>query len=165
MLLVADLFPWRPGFTPGSVHVGFVVDSMALGQVSFRVRCFYPVNIITPWLSVLIYHRLTWVSALKDQRLTAWAMARPVNTFAGHLHFVKQFHMISCNYVMIFFTDSGSMSCSFMFLVSSLLASRLVPSKESMSASFSIIETNVFYLLSNSSGTYCASHFRRIMLS
>jgi hypothetical protein len=32
--LVADLSPRRPGFTPGSFHVGFVVDKVALGQVS-----------------------------------------------------------------------------------------------------------------------------------
>ena len=25
--------PWRPGYDPGSVHVGFVVDTVALGQV------------------------------------------------------------------------------------------------------------------------------------
>jgi hypothetical protein len=27
------LSPRRPGFDPGSVHVGFVVDKVALGQV------------------------------------------------------------------------------------------------------------------------------------
>jgi hypothetical protein len=32
--LVAGLSPQRPGFTPGSVYVGFVVDKVALGQVS-----------------------------------------------------------------------------------------------------------------------------------
>jgi hypothetical protein len=32
--LVAGLSPRRPGFTPVSVHVGFVVDKVALGQVS-----------------------------------------------------------------------------------------------------------------------------------
>jgi hypothetical protein len=31
--LVAGLSPWRPRFAPGSVHVGFVVDKMAFGQV------------------------------------------------------------------------------------------------------------------------------------
>jgi hypothetical protein len=31
--LAAGLPPRRPGFDPGSVHVGFVVDKMALGQV------------------------------------------------------------------------------------------------------------------------------------
>jgi hypothetical protein len=30
--LVADLSPLRPGFDPGSVHVGFVVDKVALGR-------------------------------------------------------------------------------------------------------------------------------------
>jgi hypothetical protein len=31
--LVACLSPRRPGFDPGSVHVGFMVDKVALGQV------------------------------------------------------------------------------------------------------------------------------------
>jgi hypothetical protein len=33
--LVAGLSPRRPGFDPGSVRVGFVVDKLALGQVFF----------------------------------------------------------------------------------------------------------------------------------
>jgi hypothetical protein len=32
-LLVAGLSPRRPGFAPVSIHVGFVVDKVALGQV------------------------------------------------------------------------------------------------------------------------------------
>jgi len=43
--LVAGLSPRRPGFAPGSVHVGFVVDKVALGQVFLRVLRFSPVNI------------------------------------------------------------------------------------------------------------------------
>jgi hypothetical protein len=35
--LVAGLPLRRPGFDPGSVHVGFVVDKVALGQVFLRV--------------------------------------------------------------------------------------------------------------------------------
>jgi hypothetical protein len=31
-----DLSPRSPGFTPGSIHVGFVVDKVALGQVFLR---------------------------------------------------------------------------------------------------------------------------------
>jgi hypothetical protein len=38
--LVAGLSPRRPGFDPGSVHVGFVVDKVALGQVFPRVLRF-----------------------------------------------------------------------------------------------------------------------------
>jgi hypothetical protein len=33
------------GFAPGSVHVGFVVDKVALGQVFLRVLRFSPLNI------------------------------------------------------------------------------------------------------------------------
>jgi hypothetical protein len=35
---------------PGSVHVGFVVDKVALGQVFLRVLRFSPVNFIPPVL-------------------------------------------------------------------------------------------------------------------
>jgi hypothetical protein len=46
--LAAGLPPWMPEFDPGSVHVGFVVDKVALVQVapeyfrlplSFSFRC------------------------------------------------------------------------------------------------------------------------------
>jgi hypothetical protein len=33
----------RPGFAPGSIHVEFVVDKVALGQVSLQVLRFSPV--------------------------------------------------------------------------------------------------------------------------
>jgi hypothetical protein len=44
-----NYFHW---FDPGSVHVGFVVDKVALGQVFHRVLRFSPVNFI---LTVLHY--------------------------------------------------------------------------------------------------------------
>jgi branched-subunit amino acid transport protein len=34
------------GFVPGSIHVEFLVDKVALGQVFLRVLRFSPVNII-----------------------------------------------------------------------------------------------------------------------
>jgi hypothetical protein len=40
--LVIDLSPRRPVFEPGSMHVGFVVDKVALGQVFLRVLRFFP---------------------------------------------------------------------------------------------------------------------------
>jgi hypothetical protein len=44
--------PWLrrlvAGLSPGSVHVGFVVDKVALGQVCPRVLPFSPVNFIPP---------------------------------------------------------------------------------------------------------------------
>jgi hypothetical protein len=54
--LISDLSPLWPGFAPGSLHVGFVVDKVALGQVFLRVLRLSRVNIIPPWLSILIYH-------------------------------------------------------------------------------------------------------------
>jgi hypothetical protein len=47
--LVTGLSLWRPGFTPRSVHVGFVVGKMHWDR-------FFSVSIIPPWLSILIYH-------------------------------------------------------------------------------------------------------------
>jgi hypothetical protein len=43
-----DLSTRRPGFAPGSIHVGFVVYKVALGQVFLR-------NLRFP-LSVLFHH-------------------------------------------------------------------------------------------------------------
>jgi hypothetical protein len=40
--LAAGLPPRRPGFNPGSVHVGFMVDKVALGQVFLRVLRVFP---------------------------------------------------------------------------------------------------------------------------
>jgi hypothetical protein len=46
--LVAGLSPRRPGFDVGSVHVGFVVDKVALGQMFLRALRFFPVSFIPP---------------------------------------------------------------------------------------------------------------------
>jgi hypothetical protein len=46
----AGLSPRRPGFDPGSVHVGFVVDRLSLGHVFPRVLLFSHVNFIPPVL-------------------------------------------------------------------------------------------------------------------
>jgi hypothetical protein len=48
--LVAGLSPRRPGFDPRSVHVGFVVDQVALGQDFPRVLRFSPVSFFPPVL-------------------------------------------------------------------------------------------------------------------
>jgi hypothetical protein len=48
--LVAGLPPQKPGFDPGSVHVGLVVYKVALGQVFPQVLRFSPVNFIPPVL-------------------------------------------------------------------------------------------------------------------
>jgi hypothetical protein len=53
---VADLSPRRPNFAPGSVHVGFAVDKVALGQVFLRVLRFSPVNISFHRSSPNSYH-------------------------------------------------------------------------------------------------------------
>jgi hypothetical protein len=40
--------------------VEFLVDKVALGQLLLRVFRLSPVNIIPPWLSILIYIYITW---------------------------------------------------------------------------------------------------------
>jgi hypothetical protein len=51
--LVAGLLPWWPGFTPGPVHVEFVLDKVALGQVYLQVLQF-TINIISTWVHTLV---------------------------------------------------------------------------------------------------------------
>jgi hypothetical protein len=59
--LVTGLSLWRPGFAPGSVHVEFMVDRVALGQVFVWALQFFPVSIIPPpWLSILIHILSGW---------------------------------------------------------------------------------------------------------
>jgi hypothetical protein len=50
--LFAGLSLQRPGFTPRSVHVGFVVDEVELGQAFLWVIRFSAVNIIPQCLSL-----------------------------------------------------------------------------------------------------------------
>jgi hypothetical protein len=49
----AGLSERMPGFSPASVHLGTVVDKVALGQVFLRVFRFSPVNMI---LSSAVHH-------------------------------------------------------------------------------------------------------------
>jgi hypothetical protein len=53
--LVADLSLRNPGIAPRSIHVGFMVDKVTLGQVFLRVLRFFPINTIPPSFSILIY--------------------------------------------------------------------------------------------------------------
>jgi hypothetical protein len=62
--LVAGLSPRRPGSDPGSVHVGFLVDKMALGQIFPRVLRFFPVSLIPP---VLHYTEIRKKTTLPDR--------------------------------------------------------------------------------------------------
>jgi hypothetical protein len=61
--LISSLSPQK--HTTESVHVGFVVNKVALGQVFLQILPFSHVNIIPPWLSMLIYH-------LGDEQYAPW---------------------------------------------------------------------------------------------
>jgi hypothetical protein len=53
--LVAGLSPRSPVFAPWSIHVGFVVDKVALGHVFLRDPRISPLNFIPPSFSIVIY--------------------------------------------------------------------------------------------------------------
>jgi hypothetical protein len=53
------MWPQRPGFATGSIYVGNMIDEVALGQVFLRVFRSSPVNVITLWFFIFIYH-LGW---------------------------------------------------------------------------------------------------------
>jgi hypothetical protein len=46
----------RPEFAPGSAHMGFMADKVAMGQVFLRVFWFSSVSIISLWLFILTSH-------------------------------------------------------------------------------------------------------------
>jgi hypothetical protein len=54
--LVAGLSSQSPGFASGKIHVGLVVDEVALGQSFLRVVWFTPVNNVPMSFSILICH-------------------------------------------------------------------------------------------------------------
>jgi hypothetical protein len=63
--LVAGLSASRSRFAPGSVHVGYVKEKVALVQFFLRVIRFSPVSIIPLWFSILIHH-------LGDEQYARW---------------------------------------------------------------------------------------------
>jgi hypothetical protein len=74
--LVAGLSPRRPWFAPGSIHVGFVVDKVALGQVFLRVLRFSPVSISFHRRSPNSYH-LGMCNMLTEVGIHAWVLDSP----------------------------------------------------------------------------------------
>jgi hypothetical protein len=54
--LFTGLSPRRSGFTPESVHMGFVVDKVAFGQVILIVFRDFPPLSFHRSFSILIYH-------------------------------------------------------------------------------------------------------------
>jgi hypothetical protein len=57
---MAQVVSRRPGFDPGSVHVGFVVDKVALGQVFFPEYFGFTLSISFQWCSI------TWKNEKKN---------------------------------------------------------------------------------------------------
>jgi hypothetical protein len=74
--LVAGLSSQRPGFMPVSVHVGFVVDKMALGQVYLPTSLVPPVSIIP---SVLNTHISSRELATGPVEVTVQTQSHPID--------------------------------------------------------------------------------------
>jgi hypothetical protein len=83
--LVTGLSPWRPGFTPGSVHVGLMVDKVALGQVFSEIHNWFPLSVSFHWGSISLSGEWTvglLVAAVQRHSLTssAWTNLHQMRT-------------------------------------------------------------------------------------
>jgi hypothetical protein len=52
--IVGGLLRRRTGFEPGSIYVGFVAEKESLRQIFLPFLLRSPVDIISPWLSILM---------------------------------------------------------------------------------------------------------------
>jgi hypothetical protein len=100
--LVAGLSPRRPGFDPRSVHVGFVVDKVELGQVFPRILRFSSVNFIPP---VLHYFE-------KLQKLITFLFITGFRCVrSGALQPTPQKHKLSLFILFIYLSLACQLSC------------------------------------------------------
>jgi hypothetical protein len=74
--LASSLLWWRLGFAPKPVHVGFVVEKVALRQVFLRVLRVSPVNVIPLWLHTYV--------GLSSGEWTIGPLVAAVNRRSGH---------------------------------------------------------------------------------
>jgi hypothetical protein len=83
----------RTEFTPGSVHVGFVVDKVALRQVSIRVLRFtlnlkitvLSFNDVTPWGTILVEEPILGYAQLVRKYHLLWNR-KFITMFTGAHH-------------------------------------------------------------------------------
>jgi len=66
---VADLSSQMPGFDPRSVHVGFVVDKVALRNVIFSLPRFSPFSIVLPPVNTNFHLHVALTKRSKGQNL------------------------------------------------------------------------------------------------
>ena len=85
---VVGLWPWRTGFSPKPIHVGFVVNTVVLGQVFLPVPQRSPVSVIPPTLHThsFAYHR----------RLINLASASVVTQSAQRRYSYAYFYRVRC---------------------------------------------------------------------
>jgi hypothetical protein len=88
--LLASLWPRRSEIVPRSIHVGFVVDKVVLGELFFPFFRFSLVNIVPPELSADIWFRVQiidpQVTAVERYILTA-STYKPSNVMDTNLAF------------------------------------------------------------------------------
>jgi hypothetical protein len=113
MRLVAGLSSRIPGFAPGSVCVGIVMEKAAYAQVLLRVLGSFPVIIIALWLSSFIYYLgdEQWkigplVAALQRHGLTPSTWIATTSSHFCH-------GLASCSFSGGLYTVSGFCSCYF----------------------------------------------------
>ena len=112
MTIIASLSPRRPGFDSSPIHVRFVIDRVALGQVFLRILQFLPVSII----SLILHIHSEFNSPLLSERqvgkvwqpsntamllrLSMWFGRKNISTFCLQVRwqdfFVRRFLVLVC---------------------------------------------------------------------
>jgi hypothetical protein len=92
--LVAGLSLRRPVFAPWSVHVGFAVDKVALGQVFLLVLRVSPVNISLHHRSILICHFLVRCAISLTKQLIIISLVVRASSLILHLAGTEEISII-----------------------------------------------------------------------
>ena len=92
---MAGLVPWRPGFDHRPVRVGFVVNKVALGQVSVKVLRFSPVSVILPMLHIRFHLHVALTRRTKGRILGTFKTNSALSEIGEH-SIEKYFYFFVC---------------------------------------------------------------------
>jgi hypothetical protein len=84
MTQVTGLSLQRPRFNPRSLHMGFVMDKVTLGQVSLQVLGFIFVNIIPPMLHTHLHLNATLITRTSRQSLVTFKQSNDLWDIKRH---------------------------------------------------------------------------------
>jgi hypothetical protein len=86
-----------PGFDPGSVHVGFVVEKVALGQVFPLVLLFSPVRFIPPVLHYTEIRKklIIFITGLRCVLSICCGALHPKKEKSNHVAFAKAIKFVA----------------------------------------------------------------------